>query len=189
MLDDRGDVNRFVIENKSINIIQGDITEIEADALVNAANNRLWMGSGVAGAIKRKGGQVIEAEAIKMGPIPIGEAVVTTAGTLRAKYVIHAAGMGSDFQTDAEKIRNATLNALKRASEAKLKSIAFPSIGTGVGNFPLRQAAEIMLQAAIEFLKTEQNSSVKSISFVLFSGEAYHTFAEELRKIGPYVID
>src|SRR3990170_7908766 len=98
-----------------IEVLRGDITKLELDALVNAANNRLWMGGGVAGALKRAGGPEIEAEAIKKGPIPIGEAVVTGAGKLKAKYVIHAAVMGQDLQTDATKIRQATVNSLKRA--------------------------------------------------------------------------
>ena len=90
----------IMIGSAIISILQGDITAVEADAIVNAANNRLWMGGGVAGAIKRKGGKSIEDEAVRLGPIPIGEAVATTAGNLNAKYVIHAAGMGTDLRTD-----------------------------------------------------------------------------------------
>jgi len=174
---------KIIIDNKSIIILQGDLTELEADALVNAANNRLWMGGGVAGALKRKGGKIIETEAIKKGPIPIGEAVLTTAGSLKAKYVIHAAGMGTDLRTDELKIKNATHNALKRAHEAGLKTIAFPSIGTGVGGFPANKAAEVMLGTAMEFLKTEQKTSITKIIFVLFSEDIYSAFAQELKKI------
>src|SRR4030067_1085337 len=87
---------------------QGDITEMDCDAIVNAANNHLWMGAGVAGAIKRKGGEIIEEEAVKKGPMPVGEAVATTAGALKARYVIHAAGMGQDLTTDAGKIYSCT---------------------------------------------------------------------------------
>ena len=119
-----------------IKLIQGDITDQEVDAIVNAANNHLWMGAGVAGAIKRKGGREIEDEAMKKGPIPIGEAVITSAGKLKAKYVIHAAVMGQDLTTNEEYIKNATLNSLKRAEELKIKSIAFLAFGTGVGGFP-----------------------------------------------------
>ena len=113
-----------------IKFVKGDITDMEVDAIVNAANNELWMGGGVAGAIKRKGGIEIEEEAVKKGPIPVGEAIVTGAGKLKAKYVIHGAVMGRDLQTDAEKIKNATINSLKRAEELGLKSIAFPAFGT-----------------------------------------------------------
>ena len=173
----------ITINNRSISVHHGDLTEMEADALVNAANNRLWMGGGVAGALKRKGGQIIEDEALKKGPIPIGEAVLTTAGKLKAKYVIHAAGMGTDLKTDAIKIKNATYNSIKRAHEAKISSIAFPSIGTGVGGFPLQEAAEIMLETAAGFLKSEANTTIKEIMFVLYTTEAYRVFVDELRKI------
>ena len=169
-----------MINNCSLQVILGDIAEQEADALVNAANNQLWMGSGVAGALKRKGGKIIEDEAVSKGPIPIGEAVITTAGNLNAKYVIHAAGMGTDLHTDADKIKAATYNSLKRAHEAKLESIAFPSIGTGVGGFPVQDAAKIMISTTIAFLRTEQNTSIDRISFVLFSKSVYTVFRDEL---------
>ncbi len=124
----------------------GDITKLEVDAIVNAANTRLVMGGGVAGAIKRAGGKEIEDEAIKQGPIKIGEAVATTAGKLRAKYVIHAPTMGMDFRTDAEKVRLAMRAALKKAEELGIESIAFPALGTGVGGFPKDEAAKIMVE-------------------------------------------
>jgi O-acetyl-ADP-ribose deacetylase (regulator of RNase III) len=172
----------LTLNNTTIKLHQGDITEFEADAIVNAANNHLWMGAGVAGAIKRKGGQIIEDEAVKLGPIPIGEAVATSAGKLKAKYVIHAAGMGTDLKTDETKIRSATLNSLKRAEELKIKSIAFPSIGTGVGAFPIARAAGIMLEEAIEKIKS--GCSLDLIAFVLYEKNAYAAFAKALSKIG-----
>lgn len=163
------------IKNTTLSLITGDITEMETDAVVNAANNHLWMGGGVAGAIKRRGGQVIEDEAVKQGPISIGEAVITTGGKLRSRHVIHAAGMGTDLVTDDSKIRNATLNALKRAEEAGLKSIAFPSIGTGVGGFPVAKAAEVMIEAVRQYLTTT-NSALEAIVFVLYNQEIYSEF-------------
>ena len=166
------------IRNTVISLREGDITEVSADAIVNAANNQLWMGGGVAGAIKRKGGKEIEDEAVKKGPIPIGEAVVTSAGNLKAKYVIHAAGMGADLRTDEEKIGNATLNSLKKADELKLESIAFPSIGTGVGGFPLERAAHIMLETAVTF--AQKDTSIKNIIFMLYGSEAYQAFKRQL---------
>jgi O-acetyl-ADP-ribose deacetylase (regulator of RNase III) len=166
------------VKNTIISLNEGDITEVEADAIVNAANNQLWMGGGVAGAIKRKGGQEIEDEAVAKGPIPIGEAVATSAGKLKAKYVIHAAGMGTDLRTDDEKIRNATLNSLKRADELELESIAFPSIGTGVGGFPLDGAAQIMLETAVTFV--QKDTSIKNIIFMLYGSKAYHAFKRQL---------
>ncbi len=169
------------IGNTAISLQQGDITEVEADAIVNAANERLWMGGGVAGAIKRKGGQIIEEEAVKLGPIPIGEAVVTSAGKLSARFVIHAAGMGIDLITDEEKIRNATLNSLKRADELEIGSIAFPSIGTGVGGFPIDEAADIMLRTTIEHVKGD--TSLKKVIFVLYGDEAYKIFEKVLATV------
>lgn len=158
-----------------IRTVQGDITEQEVDAIVNAANNHLWMGVGVAGAIKRKGGNEIEKEAMSKGPIPVGEAVVTKAGKLKAKYVIHAAVMGQDLVTNEEYIKNATLNSLKRAEELKLKSIAFPAFGTGVGGFPTDKCAEIMLSAVKDFLK--EAKSLKEISFVLFDKKSFEVWS------------
>lgn len=168
------------IGGKTIEIIKGDITEVNSDAIVNAANNKLWMGGGVAGAIKRKGGQIIEAEAIKQGPIPIGEAVITTAGKLKAKYIIHAAGMGTDLKTDETKIKNATLNSIKRAHEANLRSIAFPAIGTGVGGFPTETAAKVMIGTAIDFVKNEKDTSIERIIFTLFDDYTFKVFIEAL---------
>lgn len=163
----------------AIKLIQGDITEQEVDAIVNAANNHLWMGVGVAGAIKRKGGIEIEKEAMSKGPIPVGEAVVTKAGGLKAKYVIHAAVMGQDLITNEEHIRNATLNSLKRAEELKIKSIAFPAFGTGVGGFPVDECAKIMLAEVKNFSKNAK--SLKEIRFVLFDKKSYDIWSVKPR--------
>jgi O-acetyl-ADP-ribose deacetylase (regulator of RNase III) len=163
---------------KSIEVRQGDITESRAEAIVNAANNHLWMGSGVAGAIKRKGGDIIEKEAMAKGPIPVGEAVATTAGSLPQKHVIHAAAMGQDLATDRKKIADATTNALKRAEELKLKSIDFPALGTGVGGFPAEEAARVMISTAKSFLSGSK--FVNIIGFVLFDTGSYEAFEQEL---------
>lgn len=162
-------------------LIQGDITEIEADAIVNAANNQLWMGGGVAGAIKRKGGKEIEDEAVGEGPIPIGEASVSGAGRLKARYVIHAAVMGMDFRTDAGKIRQATANTLKRAEELKMKTIAFPALGTGVGGFPYEECARIMLGEVKKHLAGK--TDLEKVLLVLWGKEAYGAFETELSKL------
>lgn len=159
-----------------INVTQGDITEADCDAIVNAANNHLWMGAGVAGAIKRKGGSEIEAEAIAKGPISVGEAVATGAGRLRAKYVIHAAAMGQDLQTDAAKIRAATSSALRVAEELGVRSVAFPALGTGVGGFSIAECARLML----DVVRQHQGERVKSVTFVLFDQNAYQQFSEQL---------
>lgn len=163
------------IKDTEIKIISGDITELEVDAIVNAANNKLVMGGGVAGAIKKKGGKIIEEEAVKKGPIKIGEAVATSAGSLKAKYVIHAVTMGLDFQTDETKIRDSCRNALKVAEELKIKSIAFPALGCGVGGFPLLAAAKIMAQEVFRHLR-EDDSNLKEVIFCLYDKEAFDVF-------------
>lgn len=165
-----------------VKILQADITDLKVDAIVNAANNKLVMGGGVAGAIKKKGGKIIEEEAVKKGPIEIGEAVATSAGSLPAKYVIHAATMGMPacrqagiFKTDEIKIRNSCRNALKVAEELKIKSIAFPALGCGVGGYPLLAAAKVMSQEVFRHLR-ENKSNLKEIIFCLYTLEAYEVF-------------
>jgi len=162
----------------NIEVYKGDITQLELDALVNAANNRLWMGGGVAGAIKRAGGKEIEDEAVKKGPIPIGEAIVTAAGKLKAKYIIHAAVMGQDLKTDAEKIRQATKNSLLRADELGIKSIVFPALGTGVGGFPLDECARIMIGQVRQHSIRE--TELRRVVFALYDEPAYQAFKQEL---------
>jgi O-acetyl-ADP-ribose deacetylase (regulator of RNase III) len=162
-----------------IKAIQGDLTDQEVDAIVNAANNHLWMGAGVAGAIKRKGGTEIEKEAMSKGPIPVGEAVVTRAGTLKAKHVIHAAVMGQDLTTNEEYIRSATLSTLRRAKELKIKSIAFPAFGTGVGGFPVDECARIMLDSVKDFSKVA--TQALEVRFVLFDEKSYAAWSLRLR--------
>jgi O-acetyl-ADP-ribose deacetylase (regulator of RNase III) len=154
-----------------IKIVQGDITEQEVDAVVNAANNHLWMGAGVAGAIKRKGGVEIEKEAMSKGPVSVGEAVVTSAGALKAKHVIHAAVMGQDLTTNEEYVRLATVNSLKRAEDLNIASIAFPAFGTGVGGFPTDRCAYIMINAVRRF--SEKTRYLKEVRFVLFDKKSF----------------
>lgn len=163
-----------------LEVYKGDITRLELDALVNAANNRLWMGGGVAGAIKRAGGSQIEAEAVKKGPIAIGEAVSSGAGRLKARYIIHAAVMGQDLRTDAEKIRQATRNSLLRADELRLKSLAFPALGTGVGGFPLDECARVMIAEVLDY--SADKTGLERVVFVLYDETAYRIFARELKK-------
>ena len=147
----------------------GNIVEVVADAIVNAANAELWMGSGVAGAIKARGGQAIEDEAVRQGPIERGEAVVTGAGRLaNCRYVIHAAAMGgSEWLPSAQSIHDASLNALKRAGERGLSSVAFPALGTGVGGFGLGAAAAQMAAAVRDYEAFNPASSIATVRFVL----------------------
>lgn len=166
---------RMKIKNTEIKVLVGDITELRVDAIVNAANNKLVMGGGVAGAIKKKGGKVIEDEAVKKGPIQIGQAVATCAGELAAKYVIHAATMGMDFKTDETKVRMSCKSALNAAEELKVKSVAFPALGCGVGAFPLLACAKIMAQEVLKHLRQE-DSSLREIIFCLYDRQAFEVF-------------
>src|SRR5438552_19081326 len=130
----------------SLETERGDISQARVDAVVNAANNHLWMGAGVAGALKRAGGIEIESEAVAKGPIEIGEAVVTRGGKLPAKYVIHAAAMGQDLATDRSKIAVATRYSLTRAAELGVESIELSALGTGVGMVTAVLTAEAWLR-------------------------------------------
>ena len=163
------------IKDTEIKVVMSDITEIKADAIVNAANNELVMGGGVAGAIKSKGGRIIEEEAVKKGPIEIGEAITTGAGKLSAKYVIHAATMGMDFKTDEIKIRDASRSALNLAKKLKISSIVFPALGCGTGGFPLLASAKIMAQEVLRHLR-QQESSLQEVTFCLNNQEAFTVF-------------
>jgi O-acetyl-ADP-ribose deacetylase (regulator of RNase III) len=163
-----------------ITVALGDIADQETDAIVNAANNYLWMGSGVAGAIKHKGGTEIEREAMAKGPIPVGTAVMTSAGKLKAKRVIHAAVMGQDLHTNAELIEKATRGSLWLAEQEGLTSISFPALGTGVGGFSIFSCASVMLGVAIEFMIGA--SALREVRFVLFDKDARDAFENELKK-------
>lgn len=160
---------------------QGDITAMEVDAIVNAANTELLLGAGVAGAIRRKGGERIQEECDRIGPIALGGAAVTTGGNLKALYVVHAAGMSLGGQATAESIRLAVKNSLERAEEKTFRSIAFPAIGTGVAGFPMRECARIMLSETLEHLKAR--TSLERILFVLFDANALELFKEEYQRL------
>jgi len=164
-----------------IYFVKGDITEMAVDAIVNAANTDLVLGAGVAGAIRRKGGERVEEACSQIGPIRLGEAAVTTAGNLKAFYVIHAASMQSGGVTTAESLRLATHNSLLRAEEKTIKSLAFPAIGTGVAGFPMEECARIMLSEVLEHLKSR--SSLEKIYFVLFDDAALGVFEETYQKL------
>ena len=172
-------MNRYPIAHNVIEAVRGDIAEQETEAIVNAANNLLWMGAGVAGAIKRKGGSVIEEAAIAQGPVEIGAAVVTSGGKLKAKYVIHAAVMGQDLHTDASKIQTATRNALALAEQKQIASLSFPALGTGVGGFSIFHCAKIMITEAIEHLMMSKN--VHLVRFVLYDESSCKAFEDELK--------
>ena len=160
----------------TLEIADGDLAAEATDAIVNAANNHFWMGGGVAGALKSRGGQAIEAEAMAQGPVEPGECVITSAGTLRARHVIHAAVMGQDLRTSAALVERATRNALELAASHHLTSAAFPAFGTGVGRFPPSECAQIMLRAIAAHAGGA--TSLRRVRLVLFGQAMYRTFAE-----------
>ena len=163
-------------------IQQGDITDMDVDAIVNAANNDLMLGAGVAGAILRKGGHSIQEECNEIGSIPVGYAAITGAGRLKARHVIHAASMGlGDVPTTSKSLRTSTTHSLGLAAEHNLRTIAFPAIGTGVSGFPMDECAQIMLNEAVQHLKGE--TSVETIYFVLFDSRARETFQHTWEKL------
>ena len=157
-----------------LEVVEGDITELEVDAIANAANNELWMGAGVAGAIKRAGGEEIEREAVAQAPVAVGQAVATGAGTLKAKHVVHAAVMGQDLQTSAELISQATRRALEVADELGARSLAMPAFGTGVGGFPIERCAELMVTEVRAF----EPASLEQVFFAVFGHDAEVAFRQ-----------
>jgi O-acetyl-ADP-ribose deacetylase (regulator of RNase III) len=155
-----------------LEVVEGDIAALEVDAIANAANNRLWMGSGVAGAIKRAGGEEIEREAMAKGPIEVGEAVATGAGRLPAQWVIHGAVMGQDLQTDATLVARTTKRCLEVAEELGASSVGLPAFGTGVGGFPVDECARIMVAEARSF----EPKGLERVVFAVFGEEAEAAF-------------
>jgi len=152
------------------------------DAIVNAANNDLLLGAGVAGAIARKGGESIQKECNEVGSIPVGFAAITGAGNLKARYVIHAASMGlGGVRTTAKTLQTSTAHALRLAMERALKTIAFPAVGTGVSGFPMDQCAEIMLRESMQHLAKE--TSLETIYFVLFDEPSRAVFASAFNRL------
>jgi O-acetyl-ADP-ribose deacetylase len=164
-----------------INFVQGDLTEMDVDAIVNAANNDLQLGGGVAGAIRRKAGEQVQRECDAIGSIPVGGAAITSGGRLKARHVIHAASMELGSRTSASDLRSSTARSLRIASENNLQTIAFPAVGTGIAGFPMRDCAEIMLTEAVRHLKGK--TSLKKISFVLFDKPSLEIFEQTWKEM------
>jgi O-acetyl-ADP-ribose deacetylase (regulator of RNase III) len=155
-------------------LAEGDITEADVDAVVNAANSALILGAGVAGAIAVKGGPSIQVECDEIGPIEVGDAVVTGAGELPARHLIHAAGMPPGGSATEESIRSCVRRSLELADGLACRSIAIPAIGAGIGGFPQQRCAEIMLEEARQHLAGE--TSLEEVRFVLFGEPTYRIF-------------
>ncbi len=164
----------------TIQLVQGDITEMDTDAIVNAANAQLILGGGVAGAIRSKGGPSIQEECNRIGGTFVGGAEITGGGDLKAKFVIHAVGPRMGEGDEDRKLKNATLNSLKKADENNLKSITFPAISTGIFGYPPDRCAKIMLKTAVEY--SMGNTGIERIVFCLYDREAFNVFAGEFKK-------
>lgn len=159
-----------------LEVVEGNIAELEVDAIANAANNQLWMGAGVAGAIKGAGGDEIEREAVAQGPIEVGDAVATSAGRLPARFVIHGAVMGQDLRTDAGAIARTTRRVLEVADEVGAHSLALPAFGTGVGGFSLAECAAIMVGQARGY----EPAGLERVVFAVYGDEAEEAFRAAL---------
>jgi O-acetyl-ADP-ribose deacetylase (regulator of RNase III) len=171
-------MNSIIVKNATIKIVQADITDLETDVIVNAANAQLILGGGVAGAIKRKGGPIIQEECNEIGGTFVGGAVITTGGNLKAKYVIHAVGPRMGEGDENSKLTNAVINSLKLMDEHGLKTIAFPAISTGIFGYPIDRCAKIMIFNAKKYLAGK--TQITEVIFCLYSNSDYNVFNSEL---------
>ena len=167
----------------TIRLVSADLTERDVDAIVNAANSHLQHGGGVAGAIVRKGGQVIQEESNKIGYVPAGAAAITTGGKLKARYVIHAVGPRMGEGDEDNKLRNAITSVLKLATREKLASISVPAISAGIFGFPKDRCAKILIGETVAFLKNNVGSSLELVEFCIFDQEAFGYFKAEMEMI------
>ncbi|NCN69193.1 MAG: macro domain-containing protein [Candidatus Altiarchaeum hamiconexum] len=175
-------VNKVKIRNTTIEIMQGDITDRNVDAIVNAANNELQHGGGVALAIVKKGGYVIQEESNKFGFCETGKAVITTGGNLKANFVIHTPGPIYGEGDEDKKLKKAILCCLNLANSKNLKSMAFPAISTGIYRFPKDKCAKIMLNTIAKYVKTK-DTDLREIFVVLYDGETYNIFDKEFKNL------
>ena len=172
------------INGKALRLVQGDITERDVDAIVNAANSHLQHGGGVAGAIVRKGGQVIQEESNRIGFVPVGDAAITGAGRLPCRYVIHAVGPRMGEGDEDNKLKNAVLNSIKLASGKGLRSISLPAISSGIFGFPKDRCAEILVREAKNYLEGNPKTSLDVIEFCVYDDTTMAYFRKEFGKIG-----
>jgi O-acetyl-ADP-ribose deacetylase (regulator of RNase III) len=164
-----------------IELWNGDICDLEVDAIVNAANLSLWMSTGVGGEIKRAGGDDIEFAAVRQAPVPLGGAIVTPAGRLAARAVIHAVSLDRDRRTSGEVLDRAVRSAMARARDIRAASVAFPAMGTGVGGFPLDEAARITVRAVREELPA--SPTIEHVIFAMRGAAAYQAFETALAAV------
>ncbi|MBI5958190.1 MAG: macro domain-containing protein [Chloroflexi bacterium] len=170
-----------VINHITIELVQGDITELDVEVIVNAANSQLILGSGVAGAIRRKGGPSIQDECLTIGFCEVGDAVITGGGMLKARHIIHAVGPHMGEGSEAGKLANAVRASLDLAEQNKLQSIAFPAISTGVFGYPLEGCADVMLRVVIDYT-FEELQHLKHILVCLYDDRAFAIFKTEFER-------
>lgn len=174
-------MREWKIDGKILRLVEGNIALLDTEAIVNAANKNLKLGGGVAGAIRTFGGPSIQQECDRLAPIEVGQAVITGAGQLKAKYVIHAVGPVYGEGDEEAKLASATLSSLEIARERQIKSIAFPAISTGIFGFPIERCSQIMLTVAIDFLK--KYDYPKIVVFCLYGQEAYRLFEATAQRL------
>ena len=163
-----------------LSMVRSDITTVDADAIVNSANNDLVLGGGVSGAIRRVAGPDVQDECFKIGTVPLGTAVVTSAGLLKAQYIIHAAVNPLGLWADAKSVRSATREALKRAEEKQVKRLAFPAIGTGTGALPVERCADILIDEVMKHCGDDK-TSLEEVMFVLYDEKPFALFEERFK--------
>lgn len=172
---------KFVINETTVTLKRGDITEEDTEAIVNAANSRLQHGAGVAGAIVRKGGKLIQEESDRIGVVEAGNAAITSGGNLKAQFVIHAVGPRMGEGNEDEKLRLATWNSLRLAEEGGIKTVSFPAISTGIFGFPMDRCAAIMLEAVRKYCKGD--TSIREIRFCLFDESSFDVFEQAAKNV------
>jgi O-acetyl-ADP-ribose deacetylase (regulator of RNase III) len=171
------------IGKATLRLVFGDITERDVDAIVNAANSHLQHGGGVAGAIVRKGGRIIQDESNKIGHVQVGQAAITAAGSLAARFVIHAVGPRMGEGDEDEKLGNAIINSLMLAAQNGLKSLSIPAISSGIFGFPKDRCAEILVRRATEFMRQNPGISLNVVEFCILDKESLGYFKREFDKI------
>jgi len=172
------------IKGKTLRLVKGDITERDVDVIVNAANSHLKHGGGVAGAIVKKGGEIIQKESDRIGFVPVGSAAITTAGKLPCKAVIHAVGPRMGEGDEDNKLKNALLSSLELASEHGYKSISIPAISSGIFGFPKKRCAKILVNESKRFLEENPDTSLEVIEFCIYDDETLMHFLRELEQSG-----
>jgi O-acetyl-ADP-ribose deacetylase (regulator of RNase III) len=176
-------ISEHAVGRKTLRLVQGDITERDVDAIVNAANSHLQHGGGVAGAIVRKGGESIQEESDRIGFTPVGTAVITGAGKLPSRFVIHAVGPRMGEGDEDDKLRSAVSNSLRLASRKKLKSISLPAISSGIFGFPKDRCAKILVGEAESFLKENKDATLELIEFCIYDDLTLGHFRKEFERL------